>query len=179
VFLETVLFAVDRLPFFQNGTLSICLLSWLTGCSADTSQIQEMVRQATPMHAPEGVPTSGELDGEFSVDSNNAKESKLRQFVSLVDLPSPGRINAFELAGEFLTEKSDSTVTDKKREIFVLGFVEVDHMSVMLSVDGKTEILKIGDTNSGISVLEISPPQVRLSMDGVSWYASLFDRRKQ
>jgi hypothetical protein len=174
-----VQFAVDRFPRFRNGTLSICLLSWLTGCSVDTEQIQEMVRQTTPIHAPDGAPTSGELDGDFRVESSNEKESKLHQFVSLVDLPSPGRINAFELAGEFLTEKSDSTVTDKKREIFVLGFVEVDHMSVMLSVDGKTEILKTGDINSGIRVLEISPPQVRLSMDGVSWYASLFDRRKQ
>jgi hypothetical protein len=138
-----------------------------------------MVRQATPIQAGEGDRASGELDGEFGNDSTSEKESKLRKFISLADLPSPGRINAFELAGEFLTEKSDSTLTDKKREVFVLGFVEVDHLSVMLSVDGKTEILKTGDNSSGISVLEISPPQVRLSLDGVSWYASLFDRRKQ
>ena len=92
------------------------------------------------------------------------------------DLPSPGRLNAFELTGEFHAETT-SQDTGVKREIFIIGFVEVDKPSVMLSIDGRTQTLLAGETFERITVLEIAPPRARISCDGVSWNASIFDRR--
>ena len=98
------------------------------------------------------------------------------KLVSKAEIPSPGRINAFELSGEYHTE---TTIQDSKvkREIFIAGFVEVDKPSVMLSIDGRTQTLLVGETFERITILEIAPPRARLSCDGVSWNASIFDRR--
>lgn len=96
--------------------------------------------------------------------------------IAKTEMPSPGRINAFELAGEFQAD-IPSQESGGKREIYVIGFVEVDVPSVMLAIDGRTQVLKAGDTFERITVQEINPPRARLSCDGVSWHASILDRR--
>lgn len=96
--------------------------------------------------------------------------------IAKTEMPSPGRVNAFELSDDFHSE-TPVQETAGKREIYVLGFVEVDNPSVMLSIDGRTQVLKAGDTIDHITVQEIVPPRARLSSDGVSWNASIFDRR--
>ena len=96
--------------------------------------------------------------------------------VAKAEMPSPGRMNAFEMSGE---NHSEAPIQESrgKREVYVVGFVEVDEPSVMLSIDGRMQLLKTGDTLDRITVQEITPPKTRLSCDGVSWSASLFDRR--
>jgi hypothetical protein len=159
-----------RVPFRQ-ATLGLAIL--FSGCSIDT---QELLEQSQAHATGALAKPEQSLFDLGSESSGETAESALEVFVSSTDLPSPGRTNPFELSGEFHTDTGDFT-NNSKREIFIVGFVEVDQKCVMLSVDGKTEVLGVGDTSAGITVLELAQPQARLSYDGVSWYASLLDRR--
>ncbi len=143
------------------------------GCSLDSNEtLEALQRNATPFSGALAKATT-ELPESESPDGLGGS---LSTQVAKTEMPSPGRLNAFELSGVFHAETL-SQETGGKREIFVIGFVEVDVPSVMLAIDGRTQVLKAGDTFERITVHEIVPPRARLSCDGVTWNASIFDRR--
>lgn len=70
--------------------------------------------------------------------------------IAKTEMPSPGRVNAFELSDDFHSE-TPVQETAGKREIYVLGFVEVDDPSVMLIIDGVSWNASIFDRRSSVS----------------------------
>ncbi len=78
------------------------------------------------------------------------------------------------MSGEFLSEVP-TDAPERKREIRVLGFIELDIPKVMLSIDGRSQVFSAGETIDRITVTEIQQPRVKIHHDGVSWNASLFD----
>jgi hypothetical protein len=138
----------------------------VTGCGADfQASILEAARQQS-LVSHSALPNQELPEAEFDPPPAN------------VNLPSPGRTNPFEMAGGFETnDVATDGGTEKKKEVRVLGFVELDQPTVMLAVDGQTELMRAGEVRDGIEILEIQTPQVKIKRDGVSWYASLFDPR--
>ena len=154
-------------------TVSLVAMANCIGCSLDSGEtLESLQRNATPfsaalVQATTELPESESMDGSAVPSKTLAAKS---------EMPSPGRLNAFELSSELRVE-TPSQETAGKREIYVIGFVEVDIPSVMLAIDGRTQVLKAGDTFERITVQEIAPPRARLSCDGVTWNASILDRR--
>jgi hypothetical protein len=165
--------AHKNLPRVRISQVALCAGFLCAGCSIDTRELLEQSQASGSSTASKAESGLFDLGSDLSGET---PDSAMEVFVSSTDLPSPGRTNPFELSGEFHTDTGDLT-NNSKREIFIVGFVEVDRKCVMLSVDGRTEVLGVGDTLAGITVLELAQPQARLSYDGVSWYASLLDRR--
>ena len=138
------------------------------GCS---SEMSDAIVQAARSQSQ--ASTLGKTMDPISEDIENESRTKL---VNVAAMPSPNRTNPFELSGEF---QEDVVVegTGRKREIRVIGFIELDTPAVMLSLDGRSQIFKANETIDKITVLEIQPPRARISYDGVTWNASIFDRR--
>lgn len=156
----------NRLQFALYGlgaSLALCL-----GCS---SEMSDAIVQAARSHSQLPNPNA-----EISVAEENIDSIDSKRLVSVIAKPSPDRTNPFELSGEF-QEASLGEPTGRKREIRVLGFIELDSPAVMLSMDGRTQIFKTGETFDKVTVQEIQPPRAKISYDGVSWQASIFDRR--
>ncbi len=151
------------------GSIGLCLLC---GCSTDFNSGLGLEQSSAPI--TELIPKVV-ADAQVPEESDSA-DVPAGKLIAKSELPSPGRTNAFELSGEFQTE-SVTQETGAKREVHIIGFVEVDTPRVMLSIDGRTETLKVNDTIDRITVLEIAPPRAKLSSDGVSWNASIFDKR--
>lgn len=144
---------------------AILLLS--TGCSSEMSDaIVEAARAQS--HGPK-LPSEQE---------SPKSEAEGKRLVSMVAMPSPERTNPFEMSGDFEEAPIGDTI-GKKREIRVIGFIELDAPAAMLSLDGRTQIFKAGETFDKVTVQEIQPPRVRVSCDGVTWQASLFDPRSK
>lgn len=152
--------------FARLGLGASLLLS--AGCS---SEMSDAIVQATRSQSQSSAfgkatdPISEEIESESRT-----------QLVSAIAMPSPNRTNPFELSGEF-QEDLVLEGTGRKREIRVVGFIELDIPAVMLSLDGRSQVFKTGETFDKITVLEIQPPRARISYDGVTWNASIFDRR--
>jgi hypothetical protein len=163
----------DRGPnSFARLLLGLAAAGNCFGCSADSNE--SLVNMQTHVGALSGALESSSVVDVEAESGNAAVMGGI--LISKSDMPSPGRSNAFELLGEFHADASHQE-SGGKREVYVLGFVEVDEPSVMLSIDGRTEVLKNGDTFERITVQEIVPPRAKLFCDGVSWSASIFDRR--
>jgi hypothetical protein len=175
--------SIENRPSGRSILAALLAIGWTTGCGLDSKEFLEMARQ----QSAEARQMSGANDPLANATrSNDGRETRERssseriaKFVSQTDLPSPGRTNPFELSGGFQTEHSTELGSSDHKEIVVVGFVQVDRPAVMLSINGKTETLFEGASVRGMLVQEIKPPQVKLSLDGVSWYASLLDRRTQ
>jgi hypothetical protein len=141
------------------------------GCSGALESGLALSSKAA-MHAS---PTSG------FPDSDDAERERLPQGRELVavqaplprDMPSPGRTNPFEFLGDS-EASAHSESGNRKKEIRVWGFVHLDRPGVLLSVDGKSSVYFTGETVGQITVLEVSPPTVRLQHNGLSWQESLF-----
>lgn len=146
--------------------ICVCLLS-LSGCSRD---VRDSIVEAASRHR-QGIPRLDEaLD-----DVPTSRVEK--QLVTSESLPSPGRLNPFEIASNYESDSSTPELSNKKREIRVLGFVELDKPMAILSIDGQSQSFAAGDTHDRISVIEVAPPRARITLDGVTWYASIFDPR--
>ena len=152
--------------FVRLGLGASFLLS--AGCSSEMSDA--IVRAARSQSQSSHV---GKATDPISEEIESESRTKL---ASVAAMPSPNRTNPFELSGEF---QEDLIVegTGRKREIRVIGFIELDKPAVMLSLDGRSQVFKAGETFDKITVLEIQPPRARISYDGVTWNASIFDRR--
>ncbi len=150
------------------------LLAVLSGCSS--SDLLSLANIPTTQEAAMKTlniaqPTAD--NAEQLGDDLSSPETLLTS--TQVALPSPGRTNAFELGGDF-REETNSNGTSGKREIKVSGFIELDQPTAILLIEGKAHTFHVGETLVGVTVSEIQPPRVRLSYDGVTWNASLFDR---
>jgi hypothetical protein len=143
-----------------------CLVACLLLCSGCSSEMSDAIVEAARAQSPKP-------GAELASRDHDLEGTKP---VSLFTMPSPDRKNPFELSGE-LEEAPAGDATSKKREIRVLGFIELDVPAAMLSLDGRTQIFKVGETFDKITVHEIQPPRVRISYDGVTWQASIFDAR--
>ena len=159
-------------PAMVTGLMGFVICS---GCSMDTGTGLESIQQRVTSFSDATVVGMSEAQES---DNANGLELNGSKLIAKTDMPSPGRTNAFELSND---SQPDSAIQESsgKKEIYVIGFVEVDNPSVMLAIDGRTQVLKAGETFERITVLEIAPPRVRLSSDGVSWNASIFDRRSK
>jgi hypothetical protein len=112
-----------------------------------------------------------------TIDDDLTAANKEARLVTSENTPSPGRLNPFEIASTFESESDAPDRSHGKREIRVLGFIEVDKPMVILSIDGRSQSFSAGDTQDRITVTEVSPPRARITLDGVTWYASIFDPR--
>ncbi len=157
---------VDQYRFARLG-LGACLV-FCAGCS---SEMSDAIVQAARAHSQPPKPATDLGSQDKELESLEGGKP-----VSLVTMPSPDRTNPFELSGEF-QETSPGDTSGKKREVRVLGFIELDAPAVMLSLDGRSQIFKVGETFDKVTVHEIQPPRARISYDGVTWQASIFDRR--
>ena len=143
----------------------------MTLCAGCSSEMSEAIVQEARAHTQPAISNI-----ESDIEAGIVDSSEIEHPVRFVAMPSPDRTNPFELSGEY-QEVSIGEPSGRKREIRVLGFVELDAPAVMLSVDGRTQIFKAGETFDKITVLEIQPPRAKISYDGVTWQASIFDRR--
>ncbi len=162
-----------RLSDLARLLVSAIAVAHCCGCSSHTSDgLQNRLSEVAVI--PERLDNAnvGALGLDFAMDPTAPGLP-----VAKTDLPSPGRINAFEIDGEFRSETTAAESAGGKREVYIIGFVEVDEPSVMLAIDGRTQVLKKGDTYERITVEEIVPPRAKLNCDGVSWIASIYDRR--
>lgn len=160
-------------------SISIILCS-IAGCSSsdlssELSEAMDVASKARGNSSLGGLSTLASLHNDQTAIEDNivtvASEKPL-------NMPSPGRTNPFEISSEYENDNREEVV-NRKREIQVVGFIELDKPSVMLSIDGKSHVVKLGDTLEDITVNEISPPMARITYDGVSRNASLFDRRSK
>ncbi len=156
----------DQFRFARLGLGASLLL--FAGCS---SEMSDAIVQAARAHSQPAKPITDSGSKEDNLDLLEGTKP-----VSSIAMPSPDRTNPFEMSGEFL-ETSSVDTSGKKREVRVLGFIELDSPAVMLSLDGRTQIFKVGETFDKVTVHEIQPPRARISYDGVTWQASIFDRR--
>ena len=153
---------------FARWGLGASLFLLGSGCS---SEMSDAIVQAARAHSQPPKPVIDPGSQENDLDALEGTKP-----VALVAMPSPDRTNPFEMSGEF-QETVPGDTTGKKREVRVLGFIELDAPAVMLSLDGRTQIFKVGETFDKVTVHEIQPPRARISYDGVTWQASIFDRR--
>ncbi len=152
--------------FARWGLGASLLLS--AGCSREMSDAIVQAARSQSQTSPFGKATD-------SISEEIESENRT-QLAIVAAMPSPNRTNPFELSGEF-QEDLVLEGTSRKREIRVIGFIELDNPAVMLSLDGRSQVFKTGETFDKITVLEIKPPRARISYDGVTWNASIFDRR--
>jgi hypothetical protein len=154
------------------------LLLGCAGCSSDLADsIVTASRSAEIPQQLQGLGPQSNRDPSWPEESGQANRGELIA-TTASDLPSPDRTNPFEVSGDVETDLRDDGVA-RKREIRIVGFVELDDPTVMLSVDGKTQVFRSGETIDRITVTDIAPPNARINYDGVNWNASLYDRRSK
>ena len=61
-----------------------------------------------------------------------------------------------------------------RTEVVLKGFVNVDGTKALVSVNGKVAAMAVGDTQFGIEVVSIAPPQVTLQRGRVRWTEALY-----
>ena len=63
-------------------------------------------------------------------------------------------------------------------QLRLVGFVEVEGLKALLSVEGKLNVVTIGDTAEGLKIIAIEPPAVTLKHgdDGKEFQMNLFDQ---
>ncbi len=149
------------------------LLGTIAGCGGSSSDFVS-ISNSLGGNGIGALPQTALSEAEDDSTDPNPKA----KVVNKSAMPSPERTNPFELSGAFREEESGE-MPGRKKEIRVLGFVEVDEPMVMLSIDGRTHTMKAGQSDQRVTVLEVHQPNVRLSYDGVTWNASLFDQRKE
>lgn len=159
---------------------SVLTLSAIAGCSSDlSSDLSQALDAASNAQRGSGLGELSALSG-FNSNKEVSQVSQLETLASEkpLNMPSPGRTNPFEIASEYENDNREEVV-NRKREIQIVGFIELDQPSVMLSVDGKSHVVKSGEAFENITVNEVSPPSARITYDGVSRNISIFDRRSK
>lgn len=149
--------------------ISAAVLSLATGCDSQEmlQQVIEQARAATPgAAAPAGSLTATLGDGADGV---------LAEDEFSMPPPSPGRNDPFRYPDDFQTTQPSGERTGRG-EVKLLGFVQTDRPKVLLTIEGQSGTLAVGESLGRVTVESISIPNVRLSLDGVTWNASLFDR---
>ncbi|HZZ73529.1 MAG TPA: hypothetical protein VFE24_14850 [Pirellulales bacterium] len=59
-------------------------------------------------------------------------------------------------------------------EVILKGFVNVDGTKALLSINGKVASMSAGETQFGVELVSIAPPQVTLQRGRVRWTESLY-----
>lgn len=97
------------------------------------------------------------------------------------DLFAPPKIVVPVVQQEKTVEKvQPATVTEKKvvtpPPLRLLGFVEVEGLKAMLSIDGKLNVITVGDSIEGVQILAVEPPAVMLSYSDQEFQIDLFEQ---
>ncbi len=61
-----------------------------------------------------------------------------------------------------------------RTEVALKGFANVDGIKAILAINGKTFSLGVGESQSGVEVVGIVPPEVKLQRGRVRWSESLY-----
>lgn len=88
---------------------------------------------------------------------------------------NPDRKNPFAYAGDYKSSEGP-TFSGSLSSIIIQGFASADGQAAIISVDGRARTVKVGDTFSGVEVINIKPPSVTLRSGGIEWNASIFDK---
>ena len=139
------------------------LVIGLAGCDSGAESIGA-IRQAT-----ESFTATGAFGAANSVAAN-ANDARPVKF----EPPFPYRQDPFSLPGGNVGQPAAFSPT-KVADVKVIGFADVDIPRVILRIGEQTKIMKLGDRNSGVEVLNIKPPKVELKMDNLIWTAAMFD----
>ncbi len=83
----------------------------------------------------------------------------------LVAAPFPNRRNPFEF-GEGFDESLQSEEQDEF-SLKLFGFVGATSPKAILNLNGRTRVLSAGDRWGQLTVVDVSPPEVRVRMGGV------------
>ena len=149
--------------------LAPVLLALAAGCDSQ-EMLQQVIEQA-------GVPAPGGLvpGGNLTATLDESVETDPVEGVAHTPLPSPGRGDPFRYPEGFQSVQSEGGRTERG-DVKLLGFIETDRPRVLISIDGQRGTLAAGESIGRVTVESISIPYVRLSLEGISWNASLFDR---
>lgn len=108
-------------------------------------------------------PSDVEIEGETA--------EKSRKFQPT----NPNRTNPFAF-GEGVQAHREVSVNSLS-SVIVLGFANAGKPMVILSIQGNTQTVGVGDKAYGIEIIEISPPTVTMKTAQSVWTASLFESR--
>ena len=91
--------------------------------------------------------------------------------------PHPERLDPFRLPGE--GGGMDGLAGGaKKREMHLVGFIDVRCMRALVSVGGKVRSVRQGESVGGMTVVAIAPPRVTFLHGDRKLTKSVFDKRK-
>lgn len=137
------------------------------GCGqSDLSATWQPSDRVRPVSATEG--------GLFGSAQQESDDSQPRRESGGFQPPYPDRDDPFAFADQPVVEVLlDTAATQVK----ILGFMNVGAKQAMLSINGKTQIVKVGDVVAGIEILQIDSPNVRLRNLYRTWTIGLFDEK--
>lgn len=162
--------------YLGRQLLIILILSALGGCSTELSSAIDTASKAQGHSNPIEMPSLSSLINDQPTEPGLDFEHPVS--VIKVDLPSPDRTNPFAISDEYENEARDNN-GPQKREIRIVGFIELDKPCVLLSIDGKSQLYTQGETLNNITVNDVTPPSARVTYDGISRSLSLFDHRSK
>ncbi len=143
--------------------LQICMT---VGCG-NPAQLQDVIARVQKAQTQQSSLLVDQESDLYMVGSHSKTTTEM-------EFPSPERVNPFVWDQSF-DEQSGSENGKAKREVKVMGFVTTDQQRVVLSINGETVTLSVGQIARKVEVLEIAIPVVRLSVDGIEWSTSIFD----
>ena len=170
------------------ATIALSLLPFVSGCSdSDTSAmvgvLDSTANVAKSVVAPPAPALSDKSRPADSSDKNAApdqpvseeKSEKPTEAAQSFEPPYPNRVELF------LQPRMTKRVLAKRpgeisgSDVKLTGFVNVDGLCALLSIDGKIAAVKQGEERGGVKVLEIAPPKITLQRGRVRWTESLFE----
>lgn len=106
------------------------------------------------------------LDDDVEVLASTTVDKKL------VSAPYPDRTNPFEFGIE--VDFDSESGSNKELKVQLYGFLGTEQPKAIISINGFTRTMSVGDTQGAVEVLSITPPEVRIRTDGVTRTWSLF-----
>ncbi|MEM9644582.1 MAG: hypothetical protein AAF989_06285, partial [Planctomycetota bacterium] len=90
--------------------------------------------------------------------------------------PYPDRLDPFSLpepSGR-AAEQAAGEASVAAKQVVVMGFADLESPRVILKIGKQTKVMKVNDVAKGIRVLKIEPPRVQLTMENLTWTATMF-----
>lgn len=89
--------------------------------------------------------------------------------------PYPERKNPFRFPGESSVDEPRQSQSFNSASVSLIGFAKLEKPLAILKIRDQTKMLAVGETFSGIRVLEIEQPTVTLQTSNLIWSIKLFE----
>ena len=148
-------------------------------------RFQDVIRAAAICTCLGTVTTSQAQEAEVPAHAAETAAEPAAKIPATDDIKAKGPSEAatftppFPQRDELIQPPNHKGLTKAQRdevrtEVILKGFVNVDGTKALLSVNGKVAAMAVGDSQFGIEVVSIAPPQVTLQRGRVRWTEALY-----